>query len=187
MKKFFAIIFLSLVIFPSFVFAADSILKPYWGPIVSCVGGAPTKDSKGNDIPTCTSLCDLFSTAQNVLRLAVTISLYVIVPAYILYAGFKVATAGISGDKIATVRKMFLQIVLGIVIILGSFTLINTFMNGLSGVLGGKDSSSTWLKISCIRQGTEDEGSQSGGSQAQCPGNKGCPECNQSNPPAYCK
>jgi hypothetical protein len=181
MKKFFAIAFLSLVIFPSFVFAADSLLTPYWGPIVSCVGGASTKG-----LPTCTSLCDLFSTAQNVLRLGVTIALYIMVPIYVLYGGFKVATTGISGDKIATVRKMFFEILIGIIIILGSFTIINTFMNGLAGVLGGKNETSTWLKISCFRQGTE-ETTQSSEPKGPCPGSKGCPECNQSSPPAYCK
>lgn len=166
-----------VIAFPGFVLAADTLLTPYWGPIVSCVGGAPS-----NGLPACTSLCDIFATAQNALRLGVTIALWIMVPAYVLYAGFKVATTGISGDKIATVRKMFFEILIGIIIILGAFTIINTFMTGLAGVLGGKGETSTWLKISCFRQGSQEQ--STGG---ECPGSKGCPECSQSNPPAYCQ
>lgn len=184
MKKIFAILFLSVVLFPSFVFAADSLLKPYWGPIVSCVGGAPTTaivDGVKKEIPTCTSLCDLFSTAQNVLRLGVTIALYVMVPIYVLYGGFKIATTGISGDKIAVVRKMFFEILIGIAIILGSFTIINTFMNGLAGVMGGKNETSTWLKISCFRQKC------GGATHGECPSGQECVGSGSNESPYKCE
>ncbi len=178
MKKIFAILFLSMIVVPGVVSAADTILNPYWGPIVSCVGGAPS-----NGLPTCTSLCDVFATIQNALRLGVTIALYIVAPAYAVYAGFKIATSGISGDKISVARKMLVEVSIGILIIIGSFTILNTFMNALAGMLGSKGETSSWLKIACVRQGTQEE--SAGGDP--CPGSKGCPECSQSNPPAYCK
>ncbi len=151
MKKIFAIIFLSVVIFPGIVSAADTILNPYWGPIVSCVGGAPITGADGKEIPTCTSLCDAFATIQNALRLAITIGLYIVAPAYAVYAGFKIAVSEGSSNKVAVARKMLLEVVIGILIIIVSFTIVNTFMNALAGMLGSKGETSSWLRIDCKR------------------------------------
>ena len=151
MKKIYAVLFLLMIVLPNAALGA-TLLDPYWGPIVSCVGGAPITGSDGKIIPTCTSLCDIFATAQNALRLGITIAIYIMVPAYVMFAAFKVATAGVSGEKISMLRKMFTQIVIGILLIIGSFTIVNTFMNGLAGVLSDKDETSSWLKISCKPQ-----------------------------------
>lgn len=150
MKKIFAILFLVVVVFPNVVIGA-TLLDPYWGPIVSCVGGAPVELEGGGKIPTCTSLCDLFATIQNALRLGVTIALYIMAPAYAVYAGFKIATSEGSSGKVATARKMLIEVIIGILIIIGSFAILNTFMNGLAGILGDKGETSSWLKIDCQR------------------------------------
>ena len=150
MKKLFAIIFLSVVIFPSVVFA-QSILTPYFGPIVSCVGGEPITGDDGKTIPTCTSLCDIFATIQNALRLGVTIAIYIMVPIYVAFSAYKIAVSGVSGDKIAEARKILREVVIGIVLIIASFAIVNTFMNGISSAFGVTGEGSSWLKIGCKR------------------------------------
>lgn len=184
MKKIFAILFLSMIVFPGVVSAADTILNPYWGPIVSCVGGAPittTVDGVEKTIPTCTSLCDIFATIQNALRLGVTIALYIVAPAYAVYAGFKIATTGISGDKISVARKMLVEVAIGILIIIGSFAILNTFMNTLAGMLGTKGETSSWLKIACKRPVC------GGSTMGTCPDGQVCKGAGSKQDPYKCQ
>jgi len=145
MKKIFAVTVLALYLLPVGVFAAG--LAPYWGPLVSCTGGAPG----GSDKKVCSSFCDLLSTAQNFINFGMTVAIYIIAPIFIVWGGIMILTAGGSPERVKSARQMLLSVVIGIAIVLGSFVIVSTFFYVMSITFKSPSGAaqSSWSDIKC--------------------------------------
>jgi hypothetical protein len=110
----------------------------YWGPIVWCTGDYLTGTAgKQIALPTgqpaaCTNLCDLIGTFINVIYLLMSIALFFIAPILMVWGGVTIMFAGANPGSLETGKKILLGTVVGIVIVLCSYLLINTVLGALS-------------------------------------------------------
>jgi hypothetical protein len=110
----------------------------FWGPVVWCTGDYLT-GTAGNQVavnggqpPACTNLCDLIGTVVNVIYLLMSIALFFIAPILMVWGGVTIMFAGANPGSLETGKKILLGTVVGIVIVLCSYLLINTVLGALS-------------------------------------------------------
>lgn len=118
--------------------ASAQVSLPYFGgnpPFVSCSG------------TTCTT-CDLFETGQRVIYFGMTMILFVIAPILITAGGIMMVIAGGSEERFSSGKKMATGAVVGILIGLCAFLIVNLAVDALaSGMIPGMTRSG--LTISC--------------------------------------
>ena len=126
---------------------ASAASFPYWGKggLVSCTGG--TTSGTTNNLPTCTSLCDLFKTGQNIIYFMMTLAVLAIAPIMIVIGGIMMLISAGSETQVSSGRKMVTGAVIGIAIALGAFIIVNTFFVGIAIITGGTPRS--WFDIKC--------------------------------------
>ena len=128
------------MILPTAALAAPSF--PYWGPLVSCgpgTGGAQT----------CTSLCDLLYTGQNVLYFAMSVALLILGPVMIVVGGLMIATSAGSEERIKTGRKVITGAVIGVLIMLAAYVIIASFLRAVGANVGTGADQVPWPDIQC--------------------------------------
>jgi hypothetical protein len=108
------------ILLPIVTFAASSF--PYWGPLVSCTGYATAGK------PACTSICNLLETIQNVIFFFMTLAVLVVAPVLLAWGGIMIMIAGGSPERMSQGRKIISGVVIGIVLALGAFLIVNTVM-----------------------------------------------------------
>jgi len=81
--------------------------------------------------PEC-NLCDLAQLAENVINFFVKIS-FVISALLFAYAGFLFFTAGADPGKVSSARKIFTDTIVGIIIILTAWLVVNVILTVLTG------------------------------------------------------
>ncbi len=106
-------------------------------PDPSCFSPNATTE-KGDDVVStiipCTDKCtftDVFRLLNNLLTFFITTLLIPIFITILMYAGFKYITAEGNPSKIANLKKIIGNVVLGIIIILCSWLIVRTIMNAL--------------------------------------------------------
>ncbi|HUC02197.1 MAG TPA: pilin [Candidatus Paceibacterota bacterium] len=108
----------------------------YWAPngLISCTGNYLASNSG----PQCTDLCDLLETVINVLYFGMTIALFVIAPLMFVVGGIMLLMAGASPEMISAGKKALTATVIGIVIVLCAYLIVNTVVTilNISGVGG---------------------------------------------------
>ncbi|HUX36022.1 MAG TPA: pilin [Candidatus Paceibacterota bacterium] len=118
--------------------ASAQVSLPYFGgnpPFVSCNG------------TTCTT-CDIFETAQRLIYFGMTMILFVIAPIMITVGGIMMVIAGGSEERFSSGKKMATGAVVGILIGLGAFLIVNLAISALAnGAIPGMTKSG--LTISC--------------------------------------
>ena len=124
------IVVLLIVFFvaPSLVLAQKNVLP---GQIVpeSC-----------NGIGGCKSICDLATVANNVLNTGIYIAVFL--SAFLFaWAGWKYMT-NVAGGEISKAKEIFVNVAVGLVIILAGWLVIDTLMKTLTGGKFG-----TWNKV----------------------------------------
>ncbi|TSC59730.1 MAG: hypothetical protein LiPW15_750 [Parcubacteria group bacterium LiPW_15] len=139
-----ALIFASLLV-PAL--ASAGAFSPYWGPIVSC-SGSP---QPGSALPQCTSFCDLLVTGQNIVKMAMTIAIYIIAPLFLIWGGVRIMLARGNATEVSDARKMLLSTVIGIAITVGAFIIVNTFFSliGWTFPTVANMQQSSWSEIRC--------------------------------------
>ena len=122
---------------------------PYWGKggLVSCTGGILSDTPNAGNLPTCTSLCDLFKTGQNIIYFMMTLAVLAIAPIMIVIGGIMMLISAGSETQVSSGRKMVTGAVIGIAIALGAFIIVNTFFVGIAIITGGTPRS--WFDIKC--------------------------------------
>jgi hypothetical protein len=108
--------------------------------IVPCGPGLPK--------PSCDSICDLFPLAQNLISFGITIVIEILAPIAIVIGAFYIITAGDSPDRLKTGKNAIIYAAIGIIIALGSFIIINTFL-WLLGKTTLNPNTSSWAVFSC--------------------------------------
>ncbi|RJQ28634.1 hypothetical protein C4571_03120 [Candidatus Parcubacteria bacterium] len=120
---------------------AHEVRVPYWGPLLSC---GTVIDEKGVATNPCTSLCDLVHTAQHFIYFGITLALVALAPPFFAWGGIMILTSGGSEERLGSGKKILTGTVIGIVIVLAAFLIVNTFISliGVRGVIG-------WGNINC--------------------------------------
>lgn len=129
-------IFLLAVVVPLF---AQAAIAPYWGPVVSCSGSS------------CTT-CDLFETAQNFIKVMLSLLVVVIVPVMIAVGGIMIIISGPNENWLKTGKSMVTGAVVGLLIGAGAFIIINTllFILGTQKLpTGAGGAKQDWWNINC--------------------------------------
>ncbi len=140
-KRYTILISLGLVgvfLIPVVVSAAgiDSLI--YWGPLVAC------QDKEGG---VCTSLCDLTTLADNLIRFGFTILLIVIAPIMIVVGGGMILIAGASEKLLSQGKTILKGAVVGVVLALFAYTIVATFL----WLIGNNQSGTrvSWPEVNC--------------------------------------
>ena|SRR3989344_3502434 len=111
--------------------SADVSLFPtgYWGPLVSCTG------------VDCNT-CHIFSTAQMVIYFMMTLTIFVIGPIMITAGGIMMLVSAGNAERFSSGRKMATGAVIGILIGLGAFLIVNTLLVAIAKQVPGFNSDS---------------------------------------------
>ncbi|MDO8522487.1 MAG: hypothetical protein Q7S08_04395 [bacterium] len=109
-----------IVIAPTLVFGAVP------GPIVNCSGALPGTTVDGKTQAACT-VCDIAKTAQNVLNTAIYIAVFLSAILF-AYAGIIYVTNIANHGEITKAKNIFSNVLIGLVIILASWLVIDTLM-----------------------------------------------------------
>jgi flagellar biosynthesis protein FlhB len=84
----------------------------------------------GGEFTDSCGMCHIVQLIQNILSFLVTISV-VVATLMFIYAGFLYMTAGGSADKIKAATKIFTNVFIGFVFVLGAFLIVDTIMKTL--------------------------------------------------------
>ena len=129
MKKL-ILIFLLLVLFIPVITKAAGL--------VPCGGPEPEKP--------CTA-CDLLVLLQNVLHFALTMA-FLIVVIFAIYGGFRWILSGGNEENIKAGQKTLSSALIGLVIILCAWLIVNTIF-WLVKTMGGEDYTGSWWHLEC--------------------------------------
>lgn len=134
---------LVLLILPAAVSAQVSF--PYWPsdakPLLPC---------RGLD---CVDLCQLTTLFQRLIYFGMTVAVEVIAPIFLIVGAFFILTAGGSAERVSRGKSVLTSTVVGIMLALGAFLIVNTFLWALGNnpVLGGpnKPGGVSWPNVAC--------------------------------------
>ena len=93
------------------------------------------------DGPNC-SICDLATLAQNILNTAIFIAVFAAAVLF-AWAGWKYLTAGGDSSKVSSARGIFFNVMIGLVIIIAAWLIVDTLMHTLTGTSFGQ----SWGKL----------------------------------------
>ncbi len=97
------------------------------------------------DNPNTCGSCEFVETINNVILFIVAISSLIAVIAFI-YAGFLMVTSRGDVGQLTKAKGMFVNVVIGLILILASFVIVNTI---LSGLLNPGSSAISWQTVQC--------------------------------------
>lgn len=125
------VVLLALVFFvlPSLAFAAN----PLPGQIVP---------EKCNEIGGCQSVCDIATVAQNVLNTGIYVAVFLSAILF-AWAGW-LYLSSVAGGEISRAKEIFMNVAIGLVIILAGWLVVDTLMRTL---VGNGGSFGPWNKI----------------------------------------
>ena len=88
----------------------------------------------------CHSICDIVTLAQNVLNAAI---FFAVVNSAVLFAwaGWKYVSAGQNSEQINSAKEVFFNVIVGLVIILASWLVVDTLIRTLTTLGSG------WAKL----------------------------------------
>lgn len=109
-------------------------------PLVALAAGMPDKIVTCGGID-CT-VCDIAATAQNVLNTGIFVAVFLSAVLF-AWAGFLYLTNAANQENIGRARGMFTNVIVGLLIILSAWLIIDTLMK----VLVGNGSLGPWNKI----------------------------------------
>ena len=163
-KTFFIILILIGLTIPFFVWAG--ILS---GPIVPC-----GRDTNGNGIldqsEHCT-LCDIFKMLQTIITF-IGAAIFVIATIFVGVGGIIMLTSGGSPDKVGQGKAMITNAVIGIIIALLSWVIINEVLIAVSGSMPGERVGKIfdwpWNQIQCVGGGITEGRGQTGSNICCC-------------------
>lgn len=150
MKTFLPIflLFAAVVFFLPPKAAAHDIGLPYWGgkdnPILSCTG-----QYLDPNVPAerkCTSVCDIIHTLQHAIYFGITLVVFVLAPIMFIAGGIMVTLGGANASIISMGKNILWSTVIGVVVALGSFVIIATFL----WLVGNSSTAGVpWPQINC--------------------------------------
>ena len=95
------------------------------GPLISCTGAGATG---GTDNKNCADLCDLVSTAANVIYFGIGVVIWIIAPIMIAWSGISLILSQGNPEGITTARHRAERVAIGLLIVLCSYLIVYTFV-----------------------------------------------------------
>ena len=89
----------------------------------------------------CQSICDVALLAQNVLNTGIYLAVFISALLF-AYAGWEAVTAGGNAEKMSAARRVFANVLVGLLIILAGWIVIDTLMRSITNANFGP-----WNKI----------------------------------------
>lgn len=145
-------LFLSIFIIIGLLLPFSSLAGNLSGPIVPCGWG---------DKPDCT-LCHFFVMIQNIVDFILA-AVFVLAPVFVLIGGIMILVSTGVPDRVSLGRKIITSAIIGLVIALLSWTILNEFLIALNGFITvegkkvGKIFDWPWNEIDCEGGGTTGE------------------------------
>ncbi|MEY4731567.1 MAG: hypothetical protein RL681_513 [Candidatus Parcubacteria bacterium] len=97
----------------------------YWGPVLTtCHGSACT-------------FCDMLVAFRNLAYVMLSIGIFGVAPIFFIWGGIRIITAGASPAGISAGRSILIGTVVGILIGLAAFVIVNTVVDVLNSVNSG--------------------------------------------------
>lgn len=93
-------------------------------------------------------VCDLLVLAQNVIKFILTAS-FIVCIVFIVYGGFIWLLSVGKSENIARGQKTIISALVGLLIVLSAWLIINTILWLLAPKIEGIDIKSTWYKLEC--------------------------------------
>jgi len=137
-------------ILPLAIFALSSLAAPHvaradihsnvWsidilkGPLISCTGAGA---EGGTDSKNCTNLCDLVSTAANLVYFGIGIVIWIVTPIMFAWSGMLFLISRGSTERTGQARKMITGTVIGLLIVLCAYLIVSIFISVLGGPILG--------------------------------------------------
>jgi hypothetical protein len=121
-----------------------SLLLVLFLPLVSLAHGLVP--CGGPDEAPCTA-CDLLVLTDNILHFALTMA-FTIVVIFAIIAGFRMILSGGNESNIQSAQKALTSALIGLVIILCAYLIVNTVF-WLIAKTGGQDYTGSWWHIEC--------------------------------------
>ena len=123
------------LVFPLVVLAHDiniwSVPPGYWGQapdqVLTCRG-------------TQCNFCELLHTFQHLAYLMISIGVFAIAPILFVWGGIRIITAGASPEGVSAGKRILVGTVVGMLIALGAFLIVNTVVDVLNSVNSGAGS-----------------------------------------------
>ena len=147
----FALLLLAPLAVPAPAQAASRVFPAgYWGPILSCTGNynnVVPSGVNGGPTNTCNDFCDFLRTAQNGVDFAITIVIFVGAPAMITFGGIMLLISGDAEERRSHAKSIIMGAVVGVVIVLGAYLVVSTFLWLAGNSAGGVKVS--WPNIDC--------------------------------------
>ncbi len=169
-KYIFYLLAAGVILFPSFVFAAAPSVFPtgFWGPLVSCTGNG------GGGLPSCASMCDLIQTFENVIYFGISVAIFIIAPILFAWGGIMYMISRGKPEGTGAAKKILTGALIGVLIVLGGWLIVNTFVGvlGISGIGGFGSGGTCTLQVSAPSSGSSGSGN-----------NNSEPNLNLINPP----
>ena len=104
------------------------------GPLITCTGTG----GGSSGLPACQSLCDLMSTAINVVYFLIGFVIWVITPILVAWSGALFMLSQGNPGRQSDARKMVTGVAIGLLIVLCAYLIVYTFVSvlGISGIGG---------------------------------------------------
>jgi len=96
----------------------------YWGPVLTCHG-------------TECDFCDLLTTFRNLAYVMISIGVFAIAPIFFVWGGIRIITAGASPEGVSAGKRILVGTIVGMLIALGAFLIVNTVVDVLNSVNSG--------------------------------------------------
>lgn len=104
----------------------------FWGPLVSCTGNYLTGAAATAGVTPCASLCDVINTFINIVYFVISIALFIITPIAFLVGAVMIMVAGANPEMLGSGKKVLTGTVIGLIIILCSYLIVNTVLLALN-------------------------------------------------------
>lgn len=132
----------------------------YWGPILSCSGSPSTTEAINSKLPpgqkigTCWNFCDVVSTFQRLLYVAISVAIFMVTPVLLMIGAFRMFLSGGNPGTFKKGQSMIVDTAIGVAIILSSFLIVNTFLWAIGAKVNSNGSDNgeaavSWPTIKC--------------------------------------
>lgn len=127
----------------AFVIVALFTIMFLFSPVMVLGQGLPSQivPTSCNGEGGCQSICDVALLAQNVLNTGIFIAVFLSAILF-AYAGWEAVTAGGSAEKMGKAKSVFVNVLIGLIIILSAWIIIDTLMRTVTNAEFG-----FWNKI----------------------------------------
>jgi len=132
----------SLAVHVTVLFAMLFFVAPSLALAANPLPGQIVPQSCNEGIGGCKSVCDLATVAQNVLNTGIYIAVFLSAVLF-AWAGWLYLTS-VAGNEISRAKEIFMNVAIGLVIILAGWLVVDTLMRTLVGTGG---SFGPWNKI----------------------------------------